>query len=224
MSKSSQQPVQNVPAVLCVRMVPMWSAVFFDFDGVLVDSLAFHVVHVQKEEGIAMTPEQMRALHTVNFHNAVASDPSLRHIDWVRYHQRVADAEAHQAIHPLAAATVRDLYTHGRRLYVVSSGATANIRNFLEIHGLLGYFVGVFGYEQGLSKKEKFLHIAARDKIRLDKAVFVTDTVGDVCEGREAGVSTIAVTFGFHTRDVLQAAQPAHVCDSWEEVRSVLRI
>ncbi len=200
----------------------MFSAIFFDFDGVLVDSFAFHLKHLNEDARLPVSAERLRDLHAVNFHEATQHDATFDGVDWVKYHQLIAPAEAKQPMHPLAQATIRELYERKERLYIVSSGVTAGIKHFLAEHSLSECFLDVFGYEQGLSKTEKLLNVANRSGINLQESLFVTDTAGDVCEGKAAGVPVLAVTFGFHDREMIKAASPEYLCDRWEEARHIL--
>jgi len=46
------------------------------------------------------------------------------------------------------------------------------------------------------------------------RTYYVGDTAGDVREGRAAGVRTVAVTWGWHSREKLAAAGPEFLVDN----------
>jgi phosphoglycolate phosphatase len=52
--------------------------------------------------------------------------------------------------------------------------------------------------------------------------VYVGDTVGDVHEAKEAGIPVIAVTWGYHTKEMLEKAQPTELVTSVTELKKVL--
>jgi phosphoglycolate phosphatase len=51
------------------------------------------------------------------------------------------------------------------------------------------------------------------------RALVIGDTVYDMDMARHAGVDALAVTYGVHRRDQLQACHPLGCLDSFDEVR-----
>ena len=47
---------------------------------------------------------------------------------------------------------------------------------------------------------------------------YVCDTVGDIREARDAGIRTVAVTWGWHSRERLAAAHPDRLIDVPEKL------
>jgi phosphoglycolate phosphatase len=58
------------------------------------------------------------------------------------------------------------------------------------------------------SKAERIRSAMSRHHFGTDNTYMVGDTRSDIAEGREAGVWTVAVGWGFQNRDVLQVEQP----------------
>lgn len=51
---------------------------------------------------------------------------------------------------------------------------------------------------------------------------FITDTSGDVREGKEAGIKTIATTWGYHTKEELVEAKPDYIVDDVQQLEVLL--
>lgn len=54
-----------------------------------------------------------------------------------------------------------------------------------------------------------------------DRAIMIGDTAVDVLAGRNAGVKTVGVTYGFHARKI-EEAKPDYVIDNILEVLPIL--
>lgn len=96
---------------------------------------------------------------------------------------------------------------------IVSSNYTALIENCLAVHSIR---LPVYGGDIEKSKVRKL------NRLKSATDVFVTDTVGDLLEGRRAGYTLVAVTWGFNTKEMLLQAEPHHVVETPEELHDVL--
>jgi phosphoglycolate phosphatase len=112
-------------------------------------------------------------------------------------------------------------------LAVMSSNAMTAIRRILEEEGLAACFAHVFSGEVGANKETHLRQILdepsygnarhcslsyaeegsyAEGRAAADDVVLITDTVGDVREGRSCGVRVIGVAWGMHGCDALRQA------------------
>ena len=112
-------------------------------------------------------------------------------------------------------------------LAVMSSNAMTAIRRILEEEGLAACFAHVFSGEVGASKEAHLRQILdepsygnarhcslsyaeegsyAKGRAAADDVVLITDTVGDVREGRSCGGRVIGVAWGMHGVDALRQA------------------
>ena len=62
-------------------------------------------------------------------------------------------------------------------------------------------------------KIEKILYAKGHYGTNSGHTFYVCDTAGDVREAREAGVKTVAVTWGWHPRSRLERARPDVIVD-----------
>ena len=104
------------------------------------------------------------------------------------------------------------------QLVVISSNDTPTIQEALGLYGLDGIFDDVLGSDFMLSKKDKILHIIDKYHVEKHDIYYIGDTTGDIKEGREAGVKTVGVTWGWHTKDKMLAAAPDYLFDKPEDL------
>jgi phosphoglycolate phosphatase len=199
----------------------------FDFDGVLVDSLdVYHraVAWCLEKIGtpIIKTQEEYVALFEDNFYVAMAkkgvdldafSGALIEYASNVDYYQ---DVKPFSAVLPV----LEELCGHNV-LTIISSNSSRAIRKILARFQYNGCFQDILGSEFHLSKKTKIDHAIATYRINRDNTYYVGDTSGDIKEGKAAGVKTIAVTWGWHSRELLAAAQPDFLIDDPEELKNI---
>ncbi len=106
-------------------------------------------------------------------------------------------------------------------LVIVSSSDSQDIRQIMTRYHLTDYFRDVFGSDVHLSKREKILQALAKHRVPKENTFYVGDTTGDIKEGKAVGVRTIAVTWGWHTREQLLALAPDYLIDSPEQLLTV---
>lgn len=188
----------------------------FDFDGVIVDSLkeATDAIGIFLSTFNIKPPamEEIRRMYQKNIFESfkelgVPDDgyPKLYSIikeRSVKYEERI----------PLYEGVVDLLESlKDEVLYIVSSSSTRAMEKYLKKYSLDGYFKGVLGAESGTSKVEKIKSILSKEKAEISKTYFITDTTGDIKEGKIVGVKTIAVGWGYHHPEDLRAENPDYL-------------
>ena len=193
----------------------------FDFDGVLVESLDVYERVVKKAlarigSPIVESREDFLALFDGNFYESLAQ----KGVDVQVLARAIRMApEDHAQIRPHAAMTPVLQALHERRvLAVLSSNAARTIEKALARFGWDGCFDRVLGSEAGFSKTEKFGRALALYEVTPEEVYYVCDTVGDIREARDAGIRTVAVTWGWHSRERLAAAHPDRLIDVPEKL------
>jgi phosphoglycolate phosphatase len=199
----------------------------FDFDGVLVDSLdvyhrAVSACLAKIGTPIIKTQEEYVALFADNFYAAMARkgvDLEAFSAALTEYEQSV---DYYQDVQPFAAIlpVLEELCGHNI-LVIVSSNSSQTIWKILARLRYDSCFQDIFGSEFHLSKKIKIDHAVATYGVSRGNTYYVGDTSGDVREGKAAGVKTIAITWGWHSRKLLTAARPDFLIDDPEELKSL---
>ena len=206
--------------------------VVFDMDGTLVQTRAasWDVFQdtARKFELPIRSAEEFFELFRGNFFEglkALCPDPAVETAVREHFLQGLRDRYA-----PRFVPGMRDVVkTLAARypLAVMSSNAMTAIRRILEEEGLAACFAHVFSGEVGASKEAHLRQILdepsygnarhcslsyaeegayPEGRAAADDVVLITDTVGDVREGRSCGVRVIGVAWGMHGCDALRQA------------------
>ena len=204
----------------------MHTLFLFDFDGVLVNSLDLYaeaVTRILERIGtpIVKSKEDYLALFDGNFYESMAA----RGVDLAAYNETVKEIlpridtnamKPFDGLIPVLAALQKDSI-----LAVVSSNGYRTIRTMLDRFGFAPYFREILGADFRISKKEKIAYTLEKYGIPGERAFYVGDTAGDIREARAAGVRSVAVTWGWHSRERLAAAGPDFLVDTPEELLSI---
>jgi phosphoglycolate phosphatase len=185
-------------------------ALAFDFDGVLVDSRADNIEAINTlARKYSFEPMSVDAYNNMLLFN------------FYEYWQMLLGAHAKEFfadLHFMPRKTpqllpgMHDLMLTYRPV-IVSSNYSMLIR---EAIALPAETIAIYGGDQDVSKVRK-LH-----KLKHIPDVFVTDTVGDIREGKQAGYTIIAVTWGFNSKELLVAEKPEFLVEHPEELHAVL--
>lgn len=121
---------------------------------------------------------------------------------------------------------LEELHFAGKKMYI----ATSKLEKFaLEISAHFGfdkYIVQLKGADykgKHATKATIILHLLESRQLPPSKdIVMIGDTLFDIEGGKENGLSTIAVTYGFGEKEVLEKAEPNYLVEDLEELYEVL--
>lgn len=195
----------------------------FDFDGVLVDSLAFYerVVNLCLESlgaPLLRNRQEYLDIFETNFYTGIGK----RGVDvdaFTRVSARIAPTLDYGQIRAFGGLVpVLEELSQRHTLLVVSSNAAGIIEKILIQVGIERYFEDVLGLEVTLSKINKIHHAIDRFRATHQGTYYIGDTAGDIREARQAGVKTVAVTWGWHSHEKLALTEPDYLVDTPEEL------
>lgn len=190
----------------------------FDFDGVIVDSLEVYERRVKlclEKIGKPVVRNRMDflALFEDNFYEAIMGK-GIDLVEFMNASENMPTQDDYEQMLPFAPIlpVLEELKTK-HDLVIISSNLSLVIHAVLSRHNFNGSFRKVLGADAGYSKKEKILH--AMNLFQMDKGstYYIGDTAGDIKEARLAGVRTVAVTWGWHTRDMFEKVTPDYLID-----------
>lgn len=191
----------------------------FDFDGVLVDSLAVYEQRVRLcletiGNSAVRSREDFLALFEDNFYEGIIKKgiDLLAFMNASRSMPRQDDYDQMTPFAPLLPVLVE--LQKDNILAVISSNVSRVINDVLSKHGFNGCFKDVLGADFGYSKIEKIIHAMNTFQVEKDRTYYVGDTTGDIKEARLAGVKTVAVTWGWHSREKLDAVRPDYLIET----------
>ncbi|MFQ5441071.1 MAG: HAD-IA family hydrolase [Nitrosopumilaceae archaeon] len=104
---------------------------------------------------------------------------------------------------------------------IVTTNLEENVQNFLHANDLdqFDFFYTakkIFGKDRTISKILKDMKLSKSD------VYFVGDEVRDIEAGKKAGIKTIAVSWGYNTKDALDKECPDYIIDSPMELEKIV--
>jgi len=189
----------------------MTPVLIFDFDGTLLDSRdkffevskAFYL----RERGVDMTLSQFLGLFKgnvwENFRALGFSDEDRT--AFVSEFFPVAMEKSHllEGIDDVLRALKKD---RGFEMHILTSNDEALATQKLNDYLLLDYFETITGNAHG--PKADILRKNFPDP---SCCWHIGDTTGDIVAGKDAGMGTVGVTWGFHDEDTLAESRPDHL-------------
>lgn len=200
--------------------------VVWDFDGTLADSLPAAVRifnRLAPQFGYAPLGDVAAARNTGTRQLLRQLGVSLWRLPrLVRAFQAAAAEEADQLkLVPGVTDALAALAAGGTRLGVLSSNREDTIRRCLRANGAEHHFAFVVGYPRLFGKAKALRRILRAERVARTEALYVGDEQRDVDAALRAGVKVAAVTWGFHTADLLRAAAPDFVAADARELAAV---
>ena len=199
----------------------------FDYDGVIVDSLeVFGNAAVEAFRAADLpqyaTVESVLAFHDQNWFAALAAvgvpEATAQEIEdaIARRCEGSPDLRPFPGIPEVIATLAAD-----NTLLIITSSRKRVVERFLLAYDIVG-ITQVIGSDSETSKTAKINLIEAEYGPGLDYW-YVGDTVGDIVEGKAAGVHTIAVGWGWHGPERLLEAGPDGMAHSPVDLLNLLR-
>lgn len=206
------------------------NACIFDLDGTLTDTLAsltYSVNETLKEMGLSpITAEQCRSFvgngARVLIEKALAAvglPDKSRLLEGMEIYGRIFDANCTYLVTPYEG--IRDMLVkmkeQGMKLGVLSNKPhRQTVKVVREIFGE-GMFDCVQGQQEGIARKpdpEGVYRLMDALKVSKEECLYVGDSEVDIQTGKNAGVRTIGVAWGFRTREILEAAGAEMIIDT----------
>ena len=195
----------------------------FDFDGVLVDSLAVYEKTVtlclaQINHQLKRGRQEFLELFDGNFYEMLAQKgvdldkfmtTSVDILSQVNY----SEMKPFEAMRPVLQELKKK-----HCLMVISSNDTPTIREALRLYGFENIFQEILGSDFMLSKKDKILYAIKKYSVMPEDIYYIGDTIGDIKEGKQAGVKTIGVTWGWHDKTKMASSNPDYLFDAPQEL------
>jgi phosphoglycolate phosphatase len=195
----------------------------FDFDGVLVDSLDVYEKTVTDclkdiQQPLIRSREEFLELFEDNFYESLKNkgvdlDAFMKTGEDILAQVKIKDMKPFPAV----AQVIEELHKN-HCLVVVSSNDYNAIKEALELFNYDGYFREILGSDFMFSKKEKILYAAKKYNVALQDIYYIGDTTGDIKEGKQAGVKTVGVTWGWHSKEKMAAVGPDYLFDKPQEL------
>jgi pyrophosphatase PpaX len=210
-----------------------WTAVLFDFDGTLGDSIYLIISSVRATA--AELPDYTFDEAPVGpwigrpFTAMLVGQGVSDHDQWMTVYRRHYRKAHNKMLRPIdgISGLLERLADAGARLGVVSSKKTDYIDLGLNRLGLGSWIDVIVGADDTRRHKpdpEPLLNAAGLLDAKPSRCVYVGDAITDVVAGRATGMATIGATWGAATVHDLAAAGPTAVVSSVAELAAELLI
>lgn len=203
--------------------------VVFDFDGTLVDSLLASLDIFNRFAGKYCyrpieNPEAVRSMTTRQFlkHHRISIWRLPRLVK--KFHAEAAAQAETLKLYAGLSAVLAELIADGARLGILSSNSESNIRRCLRANDVEHLFAFVVGYPKLFGKGRALRRILRSERIAREDVLYIGDELRDMEAARKVGVSSAAVTWGFHTEAILRGFGPDHVVSNPVELLHVARL
>lgn len=199
----------------------------FDYDGVIADSFEDAILIVRqiaKDIGYdkPISDEDFRELFDQNIFIAIKQKGfSLLQILRIANRLKGETKEMQKKIRFFAG--IKELFDEINDLgdiFVVTSNSNEIVRNKMDDYSMLQDIREIYGMEVSKSKVKKIKLVMKKYDKNTD-FYYIGDTIGDIIEGRKAGVKTIGVTWGYHDRKRFDRVNPDFIVDKPEELLAI---
>ena len=111
-------------------------------------------------------------------------------------------------------STVFERLARDHEIVVITASSTETVTQILEENGLSRAVAKVMGGELGLSKARRIAMAQSDFDSSPENTAMIGDAVSDIRQGKLAGVKTVAVTWGFQSREFLITEKPDLLADT----------
>ncbi|MDB6445476.1 phosphoglycolate phosphatase [Pseudomonas sp. NFACC32-1] len=215
-------------------MHPEYKLLIFDWDGTLADSIGRIVesMHAASDRtGFARRDDlAVKGIIGLGLPEAIRSlYPEIGDQELVVFRQHYADhyiaLEAEPS--PLfdgVLDTLQAFRAEGYHLAVATGKARRGLDRVLKAHGWEDYFDVTRAADETASKPHPLMleQILAHCEVRAEQALMVGDSSFDLQMARNAGMGSVAVSYGAQTIEALRAFEPRLTIDRFTELHAWL--
>ncbi len=193
----------------------MTATILFDFDGVIVDSIeifsnAVNAAGNELRQPVVFFPEDLRSIRYMSIPEIVKKanvDPALTDQFIAGIDKFLLNRTNEFSVFPDMPVVLKEL-SRLAHIGIVSATPVAVISKVIDNHSLTEYIDIIAGGDQPGSKAKKINAIRESNDSPVNKTCIVGDTVSDIEQGKLAGVTTVAVNWGWHSAEWIRRFSP----------------
>ncbi|MBM4427748.1 MAG: HAD family hydrolase [Chloroflexi bacterium] len=203
--------------------------IIFDYDGVLADTLDDLIQFGQEacdQLGVhhVVTKDDLSNLEVMSFATYGRACEVPEHLidEFVKISLNLfAEKETPPAIFAGLEVAIRH-FSANHKIAVVTTNSSQNVHAFLAKHGLDSLIHAVYGVDTPGSKAQKISMAQSRFVKKQEPVFMIGDSLSDIRAAKEAGVTSIAVTWGHQSLETLLRDEPDYVAHSPRELIEVI--
>ena len=206
------------------------TVIIFDFDGTLADTLEALVGitnRLAKEFGYqVVNPEEVKLLQDLSSQEIIRrSGISIFKLPFLLRRVKIElSREIHQ-LQPIAGIpeVLIALKQANCRLGIVTSNDEENVRAFLKSHGLQNLFEFVYSGTALFGKNKVLNRLLKQKQIHHYSAIYVGDETRDIEAAKQVKIKSIAVSWGFNSKQALVRQNPDFLIHHPQELLSIIQ-
>jgi phosphoglycolate phosphatase len=207
----------------------MQKVILFDFDGTIADSFAsmVKIINILADK-YKFKPLDMHEIDDLR-HETIQNLFKKLHVPFLKLPLLAKDTKALQMkeipdIQPIDGIreALLELEKAGYTLGILTSNGRGNVTEFLKKNNLDVFTY--FSFDSSLFGKDKVLkRFLKKHKLTNDQVIYVGDEIRDVEASIRAGITMIAVAWGFNSKEGLVKYSPDYLIEKPEELVQVLK-
>jgi len=197
--------------------------IVFDYDGVIADSLplwinAFEKGGIMNNIPIRLDKNIFDRIDYISVKDII-KDAGLENDERVfsyisdvnnAYNINREDVKLFIGIHEL----IKNLHLAGNIVCINTLSETELVRSKFEQENIFQFISDIAGVDVKGNKSEKTISFMKKYSFSPKDTFIIGDSAGDIIEGKKAGVITIAVGYGWHSKEKLLAQKPDYMCNN----------
>ncbi len=203
----------------------------FDYDGVIADSLDAWINVIDRlgdEYGFLykMTRENVNQLEHVTMDGILEKSGSNREESSEYLESVYTDMAASSMSVPFFSGIERvlKLLKESENIICINTAnGSSLVRQKFESEGLIDCIAEIVGGDIPGSKSEKIKMLMNKYSFLPENTWMIGDTMGDIIEGKKAGVNTAAVTYGWHRHENMLSTGADHFFRTVSEMENFFR-
>ena len=205
------------------------STIIFDFDGTIADSfdVTIDIFYELTNRKIRLNESEITRLRKLSLLQ-VARELQVPLWKGILLHRqaRKKQWDHRDDIRPFAgmAEALKDLHKAGNHLLILTTNGEQNVQYFLQKYGLAQYFDDVYAGVGLFRKKNALRKFAKKHHLEPGDCFYVGDESQDIDAAKQAGMKTVAVSWGYNDISLLETKQPDLVVMKPKEFVSVFAV
>lgn len=204
----------------------------FDFDGTICPSFHLFIAELNalsNEYGHKkINPDEIENYRNLSAKNVVKTLgvsgfklPFL--IRKLRQNAKKQLLELHPS--PQIAQVLQELQSKGISLGILTSNSEINVRLYLQKYGI-HFFDFIYSGNNVFGKASHLRTILKKGQLnpKQDRILYIGDEARDMEAAKQAGITGVAVTWGYNSSDLLKQTHPDHLCDRPDQLLALINI
>jgi phosphoglycolate phosphatase len=203
--------------------------IIFDWSGVISDDrrpvYEANMKLLEKHGKLTFSFEEwlpetvMSAVHFARKHHIEGSTEEITET-YRKYLDEVITNGIKPQLIPGSDRTLRELKAKNKKIALLSSHPAENLEKEVDEFGLRKYFDFISGGV--LDKVEVLREICGKLDKNYDDSAYVGDMISDVIAAKKLSLLAIAVTSGYHSKEVLEKEKPDYIIGSISEIINII--